>query len=594
LDTIKLNIDGREVQTEIGKTVLQAALEGGIYIPHLCYHPDLTPAGVCRLCIVEIEGKEGLPSSCMTPAADGMVVKTKTPQIDQMRLLAMELILSRHPADCTTCSQYLNCELQSVKQYLGTSEELSVRRRQKPFATNTNNPLFVHDFVRCILCGRCVRACHDLRGVEVLSFINKGKDTYVGTAFDRLLADAGCRFCGACVEVCPTGALRDKEEFTKGKSRRAARVPCKYTCPVEIDVPRYVRLIAEKKFDEAYAVVREQLPLPSVCSYVCLSYCEEECRRGVVNEPVGIRELKRFVSERHTDLWKKNLMRPEATGKRVAILGSGPAGLTAAYYLARKGHEVTIFEQASLPGGLLRKAISRKRLPKEALEDDIHEIIQAGVKLQLDAGDIQIGRLLEEDKFDAVLLAIGSTFVGPSAYWLKEEGIDLTPQGNIQVDPYNMSTSREGVFATGDATLAGISEDFIRYARSNDNGDDFFELLVDRVASNRGDSFRSATEAIASGKKVAEAIDQYVGGDGDLTESFLPAEDEPNHYLGRQEGFADLRRLVARHHSPVPQYAGLCRAELPLDHETATEEAKRCLRCDLRLKMKPIKFWGDY
>jgi NADPH-dependent glutamate synthase beta subunit-like oxidoreductase len=306
---------------------------------------------------------------------------------------------------------------------------------------------------------------------------------------------------------------------------------------------------------------------------------------------VGIRELKRFVSENHSDLWKKNLMRPEATGKKVAILGSGPAGLTAAYYLARKGHEVTIFEQAPLPGGMLRQAISRKRLPKEALDDDIQEILNAGAKLKLNAGDVRIGQLFD-DKFDAVFLAIGSTFVGPSAFWLKEEGIDLTSLGNIQVDTYNMATSRGGVFAGGDAVLGGITEDFIRYA-SSDNNDDFFSFLVDRLASNQGDSFRSATRTIASGKKVAEAIDQYLGGDGDLTESFLPP-DEPNQYLGRQERFADLERLAGTYHSPVPQYAGLSQAEPALEQETATDEAKRCLRCDLRLKIKPVKFWGDY
>jgi NADPH-dependent glutamate synthase beta subunit-like oxidoreductase len=362
---------------------------------------------------------------------------------------------------------------------------------------------------------------------------------------------------------------------------------------VEVDVPRYVRLIGEGKFDESYAVVRESLPLPSVCSYICLSFCEEQCRRGEVNEPIGIKELKRFVSEHHTDLWKEGIKPPEATGKRAAILGSGPAGLTAAYYLARKGHEVTIFEQAPMSGGMLRKAISRKRLPKEALEDDINEILSMGVVLKLNARDITIDKLLE-DGFDTVLLAIGTTFSGPTAYWLKEEDIDLTDRGGIEVESYDMSTSREGVFAAGDAASGGISEDFIRYTRSDDYYDDFFETLTETLVSDRGDSYRSATWAIASGKKAAEYMDQYLGGDGDLKESFLPPEGERDPYLGLEKGFANLERNAAAYQARVPQYAGLNPAEPPIIEEEAVSEAKRCLKCDLRFSIKPPKFWGDY
>jgi NADPH-dependent glutamate synthase beta subunit-like oxidoreductase len=594
LDTIGLIINGKEVETKKGKSVLEAALEGGIYVPHLCHHPDLAPVGACRLCLVEIEGVEGFPASCTTPAEQGMVVRTKSPEVDAVRLLSMELILSRHPAECTACSQYLNCELQSVKQFIGGSEELRVRKRPKPIATNNQNPLFVHDFQRCILCGRCVRTCHELRGVGILSFIQKGKDTHIGTAFDRSLIEAGCRFCGACVSVCPTGALRDKEELTKGKSRRVALLPCRYTCPVEVDVPRYVRLINEGKFDDSYAVVREQLPLPSVCSYICLSFCENECRRGQINQSVGIRDLKRFVSEHHSDLWKAHLRAPTPTGKRVAVLGSGPAGLTAAYYLARKGHEVTVFERSPMAGGMLRQAISRKRLPAEALEDDIQEIANAGVTIRLNADEMRIDALFNEDKFDAVLLAIGSSFSGPPAYWLKEQGIDLTSQGNIQADSYNMSTSREGVFAAGDAARASISEDFIRFTGSDDFYGEFYEQLVDGLTANRGDSFRSATVAIASGKKAAEAMDQYLGGDGDLTESFLPPEAQQSPRIGRQEGFAELTRCAPPFQRPVPQYAALNPAEPALDEQEARSEAERCLKCDLRMKIKPVKFWGDY
>jgi formate hydrogenlyase subunit 6/NADH:ubiquinone oxidoreductase subunit I/ferredoxin len=591
-DTVKLIIDDREIETQKGKSVLEAALEGGIYIPHLCYHPDLKPAGACGLCLVEIEGHDGNMRSCTTPAEQGMVVKTKTDRVMETRLLTIELLLARHPADCTTCPRYLNCELQSVKQYIGGSEELRVRRRPKAIAENNLNPIFVHDFQRCILCGRCVRACHELRGVGVLSFVQKGKETHIGTAFDRPLTDADCRFCGACAAVCPTGSIREKEEVTKGKSKREAILPCKFGCPLEVDVPCYVRLVAEGKYDESYAVVRESLPLPSICSYVCLSFCENECRHGYINEPIAIRELKRFVSERHGDLWKKEIKTPEPTGKKAAILGSGPAGLTAAYYLARKGHSVTVFEQASLPGGMLRSAISRKRLPGEALDDDIKEILAMGVDLKLNWSYTSIDGLFSEG-FNAVLLATGSTFVGPSARSFKEEGIDITPQGTIQVESYNMATSREGVFVAGDATLGGISQDFINNEKAEGSWE-FFEIMIDGFVADRGDSFRSATIAIASGKKAAEAMDQYLGRDGDLTESLLPSEEPQSPYLGREEGFAGRTRHAAHFKSPAPQYAALEPVEQSLDRDDAAVEAKRCLRCDLRTKITPIKFWGDF
>jgi NADH dehydrogenase/NADH:ubiquinone oxidoreductase subunit G len=148
LETVKLTIDHKELETNKGKTLLEAALEGGIYIPHLCHHPDLKPVGTCGLCVVDVEGMNEPPAACTTPAVEGMVVNTKTPQIDELRRKAMEVVLENHPSECVECSQYLNCELQSVKQFIGIADEVNKKKQLKPIAINTRNPLFVHDFLR--------------------------------------------------------------------------------------------------------------------------------------------------------------------------------------------------------------------------------------------------------------------------------------------------------------------------------------------------------------------------------------------------------------------------------------------------------------
>ncbi len=620
---VNLTIDEVEVTVPEGTTILDAAQQADIYIPHLCSHPDLPsveqlkPAEAiyrdgkrienkkpdlqyegCQLCVVQIEGEKEFQRACSTKVSKGMVVRTDTPEVQEFRRDKLMFLLVEHPHACLTCAQkegcarfpcslnipenerccplFGNCEFQRVAEYVGIKKE-TPRYVFKDLPVDKDEPLFERNYNLCIGCTRCIRVCRDGE-VEAIDFVFDEEGRVIVGTVNPTLRESACHFCTACVEVCPTGALVDKKPFEE--------TPCRTACPVGIDVPRYVRLIAEGKFDQSYAVVRERLPLPSVCGYICLAFCEEECRRSDVNEPVGIRALKRFVSENHSDLWKKNLKRPKATGKKVAILGSGAAGLTAGYYLARKGHKVTIFEQASLPGGMLRQAISRKRLPKKALEEDIEEILNAGVNLKLDSPQMRISELVEGE-FDAVFLATGSTFVGAPALWLKEEGIELTPGGSIRVNPETLATSREGVFGGGDAVLGGISEDFI-HSTGNGNKKNFFKLLVDQLALHRGDSSHSAIRAIASGRKAAEAIDRYLGGDGGIDEVLLPPE-EPKHQLGHEEGFADLKRLPAAYQPPTPQFAGLSRAEPPLSQESAITEAKRCLRCDLRLLLsKPI------
>ena len=404
---ITLNIDGREVKTRKGRTVLEAALDAGLYIPNLCYHPDLSPLGACRLCVVEIKDMRGIPTACTTPAEDGMVVKTRTAELEQIRRIAMELMLAGYPGDFLTSPQNLNCEFQAVAQYLGITEQ-RLRSLPRDIPVNTGNPLFEHDLNRCILCGRCVRACYELRGVGILSFIKRGRETYIGTAFDRSLADAGCRFCGACVEVCPTGAIRDKDGLlAAGADREATLVPCKDACPAGIDVPRYIRLIGEGKYAEAVAVIREKVPLPEVLGRVCNHPCETVCRRKELNEAIAIRALKRFTGERDTKLWQQHSKQAAPTGKKVAIVGSGPAGLTAAYYLAKLGHSVTVFEALPVVGGMMRVAIPEFRLPPEVRDAEIEEMKRAGFEIKTNTRVESLDELFKQG-YQAVFVGVGA------------------------------------------------------------------------------------------------------------------------------------------------------------------------------------------
>lgn len=222
--SVQIEIDGKKVTVEEGTSVLEAALANGIYIPHLCHHPDLPDIGTCRLCIVEVEGRDGVTPSCKLTAQEGMKVVTDSPAIAPLRKLAMELILAAHPEDCSTCPKYGRCELQTLIQYMGVSAT-RMRTRVKGFPKNDDNPLFTHDMNRCVLCGRCVRACNDMRGVGAIQYSKQELETYVGTLHEKLLKDAGCRFCGACAEVCPTGTIRDIIEYSPVE-KKDKLIPC--------------------------------------------------------------------------------------------------------------------------------------------------------------------------------------------------------------------------------------------------------------------------------------------------------------------------------------------------------------------------------
>jgi len=487
-----------------------------------------------------------------------------------------------------------------------------------------------------------------------------------------------CTGCTLCERACPHHVIT----ITHSPGAEPRFVPA--ACPAHVDAARYVRLIAQGKPAQALAVVRERIPFPSVCGLVCIHPCEAACTRGLYDENIMIRILKRYAFENDSGLWKKNVKTKAATGHRVAVVGAGPAGLTAAYYLARLGHTVTAFDALPRPGGMMLVGIPDYRLPKDVLRAEIQEIINAGVEI-ITSSRITSLESLTGKGYEAVFLALGAhqnTEMGipgeegervmQSGDFLKavnlgqkvklgkrvaivgggnaamdaartarrlgaevtviyrrnrsmmpatdeevvgamEEGIDFRfleaptkittakdgleveivkmklgaldssgrrrpeplegsqftlafdnviaaigqkpeiPQGNfsleigkgntITVNPDTMATSRDGVFAGGD--------------------------VVSGPASNN--------EAIAAGRKAATAIDKYLGGDGDISEKLAPGETEffpPDDLEGKWR--PEITELPAEE-----RIKSFEQVEKGLDAETAVNEARRCMRCDL-------------
>lgn len=403
---MKITIDGKTIEAKKGSSILDAALAAGVYIPHLCSHPDLEAKGGCRLCSVEIDGVEGAVPSCMTKVEEGMNITINGPEANKVRKMAMELILASHPADCTGCPKFGKCELQSLYQYLGVSAE-RWRKKSRSVPNDDSNPLISHLFTRCIRCGRCIRACQDLRGVKVLDYVKTKDGIRAGIASGTSLKDAGCRFCGACIEVCPTGSIVDQlKMMNPEKSYMENVVPCKANCPAHIDIPQYIRAIKEGDFDKATAIIREKVPFPEVLGSVCTHVCESNCKRNELGEPISICKLKRAAATQDSGAWKEKVHKEPATGKKVAVIGAGPSGLTAAYYLAKKGHSVTVFEKNEKAGGQCRYGIPSYRLPDDLLDREIDNILEIGIELKTNTECQSLEELKKQ--YDAILVSIGT------------------------------------------------------------------------------------------------------------------------------------------------------------------------------------------
>ena len=706
METITITIDGIEVKTKKGKRILEAALDAGIYIPNLCALRDIKlPFGACRLCHVQLEGRRGTVTACSEPASNGMVIHSNTTEVNNIRRKILEIMLARHPHSCltcwrkercqpfdiclrnvavtercVTCPENGRCELQKAADFIGLNE-MPFPYTSKGLPIERENPFIIRNNNLCILCGRCVRVCQEILEIEAISFNRRGAQTFIGGAFAKSLSESGCTFCGSCVEVCPTGALVDRgDEWSRWLDPKAASIRCKYTCPARVDIPRFIRFIREGKYNEAVAIIREKVPFVAICSLICSHPCESACRRGDLDQSVAIRALERFAVEHASDAKLEEGSKTQASGKKVAIVGSGPTGLTAAYYLAKKGgHTVTVFESLNQPGGIMRTFIPEYDLPRYILDAEIAALSKLNIEIRTQSPIESVDKLFKEG-YDAVFLAIGAqkgaklgidgenqADVMDGLSFLKQvnsgqkakigEKIAVIGNGNIAVHAARVALRLGAkivtiVSSTNEAELS-IPPDEIAEALAEglelkphvspskmvkmsgklrlecvpinrggtETGENAFNIEVDNVIVAVGgtpdipDQFSlvvnddnsiqvdsdslmtnkkgvfaggevvtralSFIEAVATGRKAASSIDRYLGGNGDISEVLAPVV-EGTPKVGRMENFAQRQRKKMPLLAPAKRTSNFTQVELGFIDEIGSEEARRCMGCDLR------------
>ena len=263
---VTLNIDGVAISVPAGTSVMRAAVQAGVMIPKLCATDSLEPFGSCRLCLVEIEGRRGYPSSCTTPVEAGMKVRTQSAKLADLRRNVMELYISDHPLDCLTCAANGNCELQTMAGAVGLREVRYGMAGANHFTDvkkDESNPYFTFDSSKCIVCNRCVRACEETQGTFALTISGRGFESRVSAGQSEDFMASECVSCGACVNACPTATLIEKTVIAKGQGEHDVITTCAY-CGVgcgfkaEMQGSEVVRMVPWKdgRANEGHACVK--------------------------------------------------------------------------------------------------------------------------------------------------------------------------------------------------------------------------------------------------------------------------------------------------------------------------------------------------
>ena len=237
---INLKIDGVEIQVPKGTMLLEACRQAGADIPTLCYDEDLRLAGSCRMCVVECKGRPNLLAACVMPAENGMEISTESEDVVEVRKVILELLSLRHKFDCHVCEKDGDCKLQDYCYRYGVKESGFVGAGPNIYKEDPN-PFIERDYDKCIMCTRCIRACEEITGADAINLEDRGHRAKISTAFDGILADSSCVFCGQCIMVCPVGALISKVAAGKGKPAQNEKVltTCTYCgtgCTLELNV----------------------------------------------------------------------------------------------------------------------------------------------------------------------------------------------------------------------------------------------------------------------------------------------------------------------------------------------------------------------